>query len=121
MNLEIVRRSPEFYIRRLDRVLAAMGSLYIAQDLITAVREGRMNAIVEGDSVVFVSIDQYPRQRVLHIVAAVGEMDEMEKIHDRLVDFAAQNNCGCIMGFGRAGWIPRALKRGWRLKAKNFV
>lgn len=125
MRTDIATTKPErdsaFYIRRLERVLAAMGSLYLPQDLITAMQEGRMHPIVEGDSVAIVQIDQYPRQRVLHVVVAVGEMEHVDKIHQRIVDFAAANNCGVIMAFGRMGWMPQAIKRGWRVKAKNFV
>jgi hypothetical protein len=107
--------------RKLARVLDRMGGLWTVQDILTLIAAGKMQSFVEGDSWVITQIGVYPRAKVLEVVAAVGDLEEVRAIHPRIVDFAADVGAGVIQAYGRKGWLKDALKRGWRVKARSFV
>jgi hypothetical protein len=109
------------YHRKLARVLDRMGGYYTVQDILTAIAAGKMQSFVEGDSWVITQIGIYPRAKVLEIVAAVGDLEEVRAIHPRLLDFAADVGAGVIQAYGRKGWLKSALERGWKVKARSFV
>ncbi len=58
----------------------------------------------------------YPRMRVLSIDWIGGsEMDQwLDWGYSRLKEFAVLNQCKCIDGYGRPGWIRAAKKFGLR-------
>lgn len=98
-----------------------MGGLYSLQDILARIAEGRMQSWVEGDSWVITQISVFPRARVLEIVIALGKLDEVLRIHERLIDFAKEIDVGVIQAYGRKGWLPFARERGWKVKARSFV
>jgi hypothetical protein len=113
--------APHPYLKRLERALSRMGGLYLAQDIVSAVRVGRMQMFSEGDSIAVTQISLYPRAKVLEILVAVGNLAELRILHDRLLTFAAKIGAGVIQAYGREGWIEDATKRGWKIKARSFV
>jgi hypothetical protein len=109
------------YVHKLDRVLDAMGGLYIAQDLITKIHKGEMLGFVVGNSWTVAQVTQYPRARKLQIIAAVGDLEDRDKMHQVWLKYADDNNCGLIQAYGRLGWAPHARELGWRMKAKSYL
>ena len=109
------------YEHKLGRVLDAMGGLYTLDDILTRIGDGRMQSHVEGNSWAVTEINLFPRARKLNIIAAVGDMTEMEILHDRILAYADQVNAGLVSAYGRKGWIPQARARGWRVKAKSIL
>ena len=109
------------YRQKLARVLDAMGGLYLVDDLETAIAEDRMQGFVIGNSWAVTQVSQFPRAKRLQIIAAVGDMDDMVPLHDRILEYASDINAGLVSAFGRRGWMPQAREHGWRLKAKNYL
>jgi len=109
------------YHSRMARVLDRMGGLYLLSDILSAIDCGRMQGHVEGNSWVVTQINNFPRAKVLDVVAYVGDLKDGEALHARMLSFADRHNAGVLRATGRMGWIPNALAYGWRLKAKNFV
>ena len=109
------------YRAKLDRLLDRMGGLYLASDLIEAVHVGEMQCLAENDSVAITRIAQYPRAKALEIIGAVGALEDLRRLHDKVLDFADEVNAGVVLAFGRKGWIPDAEARGWRIKAKSYL
>jgi hypothetical protein len=109
------------YHRKLARVLERMGGLYTVQDILTAIAERKMQSFVEGESWALTRIAQYPRTKVIEIVAVVGRLDETRILHDRVLAFAEAEGVSIIQAYGRRGWLPDAERRGWKVKAKNYV
>lgn len=109
------------YQQKLARVLDVMGGLYLVDDLLTEIGEGRMQSFAHNNSWAITQIAQFPRAKRLQIVAAVGDMPDMVTLHDRILDYADSENVGLVSAFGRRGWIPNARERGWRLKAKSYL
>jgi hypothetical protein len=109
------------YHRKLARVLDVMGGLYTLNDILTAIAEGRMQSFVEGESWVVTQVCQFPRQKVLEVFAAVGDLDDLRILHDRIIAFAAEIGAGVIRAYGRKGWLADAAREGWKVKARYFV
>ena len=109
------------YHRKLTRVLDRMGGYYTAQDILSAIAVGKMQSFVEGDSWAVTQIALYPRAKVLEVLVALGNIDELRILHDRLLIFAAEIGASVIAAYGRRGWFPDAQRRGWKIKARNYV
>jgi hypothetical protein len=54
-------------------------------------------------------------------LAVVGKLEELRTLHDRILIFASEVGAGVIQAYGRRGWLPDAERRGWKIKAKNYV
>ena len=109
------------YHRKLARMLDAMGGLHTLNDILTAIAEGRMQSFVEGDSWIVTQVVSFPRAKVLEVFAAIGDLDDLRILHDRIIDFAAEIGAGVIRAYGRKGWLPDAVARGWKVKARYYV
>ena len=109
------------YHAKLKRVLARAGDLYTLSDILDAVDRGEMQSWVEGESWALTRVAQYPRAKVVEVLAVVGRLDEARVLHDRILIFAAETGARVIQAFGRHGWWPNAQRRGWKVIAENFV
>jgi hypothetical protein len=109
------------YHAKLARVLDRMGGLYTLNDILDLIADGRMQSFVEGESWALTRIAQYPRAKVVEVLAVVGRLDEARILHDRILIFAAEVGASVIQAYGRTGWMPDARRRGWKVKAKNYV
>lgn len=108
-------------IRKLNRALDIMGGLYTAADILEAVSKGTMQMFAICDSIVVTQICIYPRRRVLHVVVAVGDIDELRDLHERILTFAHQMDVELVQAHGRRGWVKDAHRRGWKAKARTFL
>jgi hypothetical protein len=109
------------YHRKLARVLDRMGGLYTLNDILTAIAEHRMQSFVENNSWIITQVVPFPRAKVLEVFAAIGDLDDLRVLHDRILDFAAEIGAGVVRAYGRKGWLPDATLRGWRVSARYFV
>lgn len=109
------------YHKKLARVLDRMGGLYTVSDVLEAIAANKVQSFVEGESWALTRIAAYPRARVLEVLAVVGRLDEARVLHDRILEFAAREGVKVIQAYGRMGWMPDAVARGWKVKAKNYV
>ena len=80
-----------------------------------------MQSFVEGNSWVITQVVSFPRAKALEVFAAIGDLDDLRILHDRIIDFAAEMGVGVIRAYGRKGWLPDAAARGWRVKSRYFV
>jgi hypothetical protein len=113
--------SAAIYHRKLERMLERMGALYTLNDILTAIAEGRMQSFSYANSWAITQVNQYPRARVLQLIAYVGDLEDIDALQAKIFDYAAGENIGLISAFGRIGWIEPAKMRGWRLKAKSYL
>lgn len=109
------------YHRKLARMLDRMGALYTLNDILRLIAEGKMQSFVRGNSWIITQIVPYPRANVLEVFAAVGDLEELRILHDRILDYAREIGAGVIRAYGRKGWIDDATSRGWKVKARYFV
>ena len=97
------------YPEKLARVLDAIGGVYLVDDLLTALGEGRMQSFAVDNSVAFTQVEDFPRARKLHIVAMAGDLEDIDALQDKIVEYADANNCGLISAYGRRGWLKPAI------------
>lgn len=109
------------YYAKLARALDRMGGYYTPQDILCAIAEGKMHSFTEGDSWAVCQVAQYPRAKVLEILIAVGDLAECRLLHNRIIEFAEENDISVIEAYGRRGWLADAQRQGWKVKARNFV
>ena len=107
--------------KKLARILDRMGGLFTLNDILRLIGEGQMQSFAYGDSWAITRIAVYPRARVLEILFALGDLEECRILHERVLDFALAEGIGIVQAYGRKGWLPDAARRGWKIKARNFV
>jgi hypothetical protein len=109
------------YLAKLERALAREGGLYTRQDILDALERQEMQSFMEGDSLALTRIALYPRAKVVEVLGAVGELDEVRILHDRVLIFASEVGAKVIQAYGRKGWLHDAQRRGWKVIAENYV
>lgn len=111
---------PEELKKRLNKALKIAGETHTPQDLSEAVKEGRMQAWQNGQSVVVTEVVGYPQKRVLNVFLAVGTLDEVMPIQPQLEEFGRQHGCYCIRMQGRKGWTKVLPNYGWEQTSVTF-
>ena len=109
------------YEQKLARVLDAMGGLYLLDDILTRIGDGRMQSHVVNNSWAVTEIGDFPRARKLNILAMVGDIEDVDELERKVLSYASDVNAGLISAYGRRGWLPIARDLGWRVKAKSFL
>lgn len=109
------------YEHKLERVLDAMGGLYLLDDILTRIGDGRMQSHVVNNSWAVTEIGDFPRARKLNILAMVGDLEDVDELERKVLRYADDVNAGLISAYGRRGWLPIARDLGWRLKTKSYL
>ena len=109
------------YHRKLAKVLERMGGAYTVADILHLIAINRMQSFTVRDSWAITQVVTLPRLKLLEIFVMLGDVEDMPELHDRILDYANEIGAGLIQAYGRKGWKPHALKRGWTVKAEAFV
>lgn len=103
------------YHKKLARALDRMGGLYTVHDILARIAAGDMQSFAHGNSWVITSVVDYPRRRVLDVLVAVGDIDDILFLHDVVVDYASKVNASLIRAYGRPGWDQFVKQHKWRV------
>jgi hypothetical protein len=109
------------YEQKMARVLDRLGGLYLLDDILERIQDGRMQSHVVGNSWAITEINVFPRARQLHVLAIVGDLTDTPALNDKVLDFAREVGVGLIATQGRRGWMAMGHDLGWKLKAKSFL
>lgn len=91
-----------------------LSDLYSPKDILGAIKDGKMQAWTQEDTLIVTKISVFPRKKVCESVVAAGNLDNFWSIHDeQIVPFAKRNGCDRITGAGRLGWAKEAQKHGY--------
>ena len=109
------------YHRKLARVLERMGSTYLVSDILSAIAEGKMQSFVVNNSWAITQVVDLPRARQLTLIAIVGDLADIDALHDKILKYAGEANVSLLATHGRLGWLREGSFRrlGWRLKARS--
>ena len=109
------------YEQKLARVLDRMGSTYLVGDILSAIDQGKMQSFVVNNSWAITEVQDFPRARQLQLVAMVGDLVDLDPLHEKIVAYADEVNAGLLSTYGRLGWLREGSfeRLGWRLKAKS--
>jgi hypothetical protein len=107
--------------RKLARALDRMGGSYSVSDILSAIGAGKLQSFTEGDSWAITKVVDFPRVRMLEIMVALGDLKACRKLHDRILNYARDNDIGLVQAYGRRGWINDAAARGWKVKTTSYL
>lgn len=99
---------------QLQQALDAMGNTHSFEDILASIESGHMQSFAEGETWCVTQIIDMPRKRVLEIVLLVGTMEDAEKLHDQVMNFAIESGCQLVRTFARDGWRRKAREYGWK-------
>ena len=111
------------YEQKLARVLDRMGGVYLVDDILTAINEGKMQSFAVNNSWAITQVQDLPRARQLQLIAMVGDLADLDPLHDKILNYADEVNAGLLSTHGRMGWLREGSfeRLGWRLKAKSHL
>ena len=87
---------------------------YNWEDVVENVRQGRWYLLTLPNSALLIEFLEYPRKRVLYVLAAGGKLDEILKTENDVISIAKAKGCSSIEIRGRLGFEKVAKKYdGW--------
>lgn len=98
---------------RIDDILVRMGDFYSFEDIVAAVKIGRMQSFAHNDGWAVTQICEFPRKTVLNIVFAFGELEDLEMLYTDIIGWARERGIEFTMTLARDGWAKHADKHGW--------
>lgn len=110
----MAKLGPDELMRRLDRALGVAGHTHTPDDVSRAVAEGRMQAWLNGDSLVVTEVLEFPQAKALNVFLAVGNLDEVMALQPGLEAFGREHGCKALRMEGRKGWRKVLPRHGWR-------
>ena len=88
---------------------------YNWSDVVENVRQGRWFLLALPNSALLIEFLQYPRKRVLYVLAAGGNLEEILKTESDVISIAKAGDCNSIEVRGRLGFEKVAKKyKGWK-------
>jgi hypothetical protein len=112
MNMTVITDSN--MAKKLERMLHQCGNLYTLDDLMERIKDGRMQSFVHGETWVITQINEFPRRKVLEIIAVVGFISDAIQVLSQLYEFANQVGATMLMASNaRDGWWSYA-QPGWK-------
>jgi len=88
---------------------------YNWEDVVENVRKGRWFLLALPNSAMLIEFLQYPRKRILYVLAAGGKLEEIIKAESDVISIAKARDCDSIEVRGRLGFEKIAKKRkGWK-------
>ena len=88
---------------------------YNWSDVVENVRQGRWFLLALPNSALMIEFLQYPKKRVLYVLAAGGKLEEILKTENDVISIAKEMNCSSIEVRGRLGFEKIAKQfKGWK-------
>ena len=88
---------------------------YNWSDVVENVRQGRWYLLTLPNSALLIEFLEYPRKRILYVLAAGGKLEEIIKSESDVISIAKTKECDSIEVRGRLGFekITKKIK-GWK-------
>ena len=88
---------------------------YNWEDVVENVRKGRWFLLALPNSAMLIEFLQYPRKRILYVLAAGGKLEEIIKAESDVISIAKSKECDSIEIRGRLGFEKVTSKiKGWK-------
>ena len=88
---------------------------YNWSDVVENVKQGRWYLLTLPNSALLIEFLEYPRKRVLYVLAAGGNLEEIIKSESDVISIAKAKDCSSIEVRGRLGFEKVAKKyKGWK-------
>lgn len=103
-----------------EQYLQDQGGFYTFDDLLAAVREGRMQSFTDGNTLVVTQVHDFPRKRVLEVAYIFGDRKGYVGLEPEVEKFRDKVGAEMMIATGRTGWLRKKLD-GWEPHSVNFV
>ena len=99
---------------------------YNWSDVVENVRQGRWFLLALPNSALLIEFLQYPKKRVLYVLAAGGKLEEILKTENDVISIAKEMNCSSIEVRGRLGFEKiakhfKGLKKQYTVISKELT
>lgn len=109
-------------VARLKKALKLGGDTHTVEDVLEAIRDGRMQSFAHNNALVVTEIVQAPRKKYLNVFLAVSDdISDVMAIQPSMVEFARSQGCDWVQTHGRHGWQKVLPKHGWKPTHILFV
>ena len=88
---------------------------YNWEDVVENVRQGRWYLFTLPNSALLIEFLEYPRKRILYVLAAGGKLEEIVKAENDVISIGKSKQCDSIEIRGRLGFEKVTSKiKGWK-------
>ncbi len=88
---------------------------YNWEDVVENVRQGRWYLLALPNSALLIEFLEYPRKRILYVLAAGGKLEEIIKAENDVISIGKSKECDSIEIRGRLGFEKVTSKiKGWK-------
>ena len=99
---------------------------YNWSDVVENVKQGRWFLLALPNSALLIEFLQYPKKRVLYVLAAGGKLEEILKTENDVISIAKEMNCSSIEVRGRLGFEKiakqfKGLKKQYTVISKELT
>lgn len=105
--------STEELQKRFRKALDGLGGAYDVEDIFRRIDDGALQSWQSGQSVVVTEVLGYPRKRIVNVLIAAGNIDEIMELQERVSQWARELGCSKIVMSGRKGWSKVLPRHGW--------
>jgi hypothetical protein len=109
------------YPARLQAALDQMGNTHSLDDIRAMLETGAMQSFTNGETWAVTQILDLPRKRVLELFLVVGNLENFRGLYNQIMDFAEEQGCDLVRGYGRDGWAPYARANGWANGSRIYL
>jgi hypothetical protein len=97
----------------IEAALALSGGTHVWDDIVSGIYSGKMQFWPAQNACAITEIITYPRNKVLHIFLAGGEMEQIVDMDESATEFAKAQGCCAITIAGRKGWKKILEEKGY--------
>ena len=106
----------ERLLTKLKKALKVGGDTHDLEDVLYCLETGKMQAFWNDGALIVTEIVQAPARRYLHIFLAVGDMDSVMALDEKLKAFASEKGCEFGRALVRPGFEKALQAKGWKRK-----
>lgn len=107
------------YRQELDSLLEEQGGLYLYEDIVQHILDGRMQSFATENTWLVTQVHTFPRRTVIDIVFAVGTMEDFSELEVKLEEFRKNIGASAVSLTGRKGWVGKLP--GWNFHSVNLI
>jgi len=100
----------------IERALPYAGGTHSIEDVWDAIANGTLQLWPGKVSAIVTQVIQYPRSKELVFFLAAGDLEEIQRVYDVILDWGKAQGCERATFMGRKGWERTFLTKeeGWR-------
>jgi hypothetical protein len=116
-----MQRTGEDYQALLEKALRLDGGMMSFSDLMARLESGECQCFTWNNSVVITEVLDYPKGRILSIVAVAGDLPDLLKLKERVHEFAKEHGCARARTICRPGFVKLLEQMGWQKQPRVMM